>query len=88
MEGDTKPQFLGGLGEKLGGGSSVQQTADGEFGELSYLLVEPLVCLETSSTHASRGGLRPAKYSGQAFAAGCPASWRVPALCTSEKVGP
>ena len=34
-EDDTKPQFLGGLGKELGGGSNVQQTAEEEFGELA-----------------------------------------------------
>ena len=42
-EDDTKPQFLGGLGEEVGGGSSLQQTAEEEFGELSFLLGEPQV---------------------------------------------
>ena len=42
-EDGTKPQLLGGLGEKVGGGSSLQQTAEEEFGELSFLLGEPQV---------------------------------------------
>ena len=36
-------QLLGGLGEEVGGGSSLQQTAEEEFGELSFLLGEPQV---------------------------------------------
>ena len=39
----TKPQLLGGLGEEVGGGSSLQQTAEEEFGELYFLLGEPQV---------------------------------------------
>ena len=41
-EDGTKPQLLGGLGEEVGGGSSLQQTAQ-EFGELFFLLGEPQV---------------------------------------------
>ena len=40
----TKPQLLlGGLGEEGGGGSSLQQMIEEEFGELSFLLGEPQV---------------------------------------------
>ena len=42
-EDGTKPQLLSGLGEEVGGGSSLQQTAEEEFGELSFLLGEPQV---------------------------------------------
>ena len=42
-EGSTKPQLLGGLGEEGGGGSSLQQMVEEEFGELSFLLGEPQV---------------------------------------------
>ena len=42
-EDGTKPQLLGGLGEEVGGGSSLQQTAEEEFGELYFLLGEPQV---------------------------------------------
>ena len=38
-EDGTKPQLLGGLGEEVGGGSSLQQTAE----ELSFLSGEPQV---------------------------------------------
>ena len=56
-EDGTKPQLLGGLGEgglgeEVGGGSSLQQTAEEEFGQLSFLLGEPQVCLETSTDAA------------------------------------
>ena len=40
-EDGTKPQLLGGLGEEGGGGSSLQQMVEEEFGELSFLLGEP-----------------------------------------------
>ena len=43
-EDGTKPQLLGGLGEEGGGGSSLQQMVEEEFGELSFLLGEPQVC--------------------------------------------
>ena len=39
----TQPQLLGGLGEEGGGGSSLQQMVEEEFGELSFLLGEPQV---------------------------------------------
>ena len=52
-EDGTKPQLLGGLGEEVGGGSSLQQTAEEEFGQLSFLLGEPQVCLETSTDAAA-----------------------------------
>ena len=42
-EDGTKPQLLGGLGEEGGGGSSLQQMVEEEFGELSFLLGEPQV---------------------------------------------
>ena len=42
-ENGTKPQLLGGLGEEGGGGSSLQQMVEEEFGELSFLLGEPQV---------------------------------------------
>ena len=42
-EDDTKPQLLGGLGEEVGRGSSLQQMVEEEFGELSFLLGEPQV---------------------------------------------
>ena len=42
-EDGTKPQLLGGLGEEVGGGSSLQQMVEEEFGELSFLLGEPQV---------------------------------------------
>ena len=42
-EDGTKPQLLGGLGEEAGGGSSLQQMVEEEFGELSFLLGEPQV---------------------------------------------
>ena len=48
-----KPQFLGGLGEELGEGSSVQQTAEEEFGELSIMLGDPHICLEISTDAAA-----------------------------------
>ena len=52
-EDDTKPQLLGGLGEEVGGGSSLQQTAEEGFGEFYFLLGEPQVCLETSTDAAA-----------------------------------
>ena len=52
-EDGTKPQLLGGLGEEVGGGSSLQQTAEEEFGQLCFLLGEPQVCLETSTDAAA-----------------------------------
>ena len=52
-EDGTKPQLPGGLGEEVGGGSSLQQTAEEEFGQLSFLLGEPQVCLETSTDAAA-----------------------------------
>ena len=52
-EDGTKPQLLGGLGEEVGGGFSLQQTAEEEFGQLSFLLGEPQVCLETSTDAAA-----------------------------------
>ena len=42
-EDGTKPRLLGGLGEEGGGGSSLQQIVEKEFGELSFLLGEPQV---------------------------------------------
>ena len=39
----TKPQLLGSLGEEGGGGSSLQQMVEEEFGEFSFLLGEPQV---------------------------------------------
>ena len=42
-EDGTQPQLLGGLGEEGGGGSSLQQMVEEEFGELSFLLGEPQV---------------------------------------------
>ena len=43
-EDGIKPaQLLGGLGEEVGGGSSLQQTSEEEFGELSFVLGEPQV---------------------------------------------
>ena len=42
-EDGTKPQLLSGLGEEGGGGSSLQQMVEEEFGELSFLLGEPQV---------------------------------------------
>ena len=42
-EDGTKPQLLGGLGEEGGGGSSLQQMVEEEFGELSFLLGEPQI---------------------------------------------
>ena len=42
-EDGTKPQLLGGLDEEVGGGSSLQQMVEEEFGELSFLLGEPQV---------------------------------------------
>ena len=42
-EDGTKPQLLGGLGEEVRGASSLQQTAEEELGELSFLLGEPQV---------------------------------------------
>ena len=42
-EDGTMPQLLGGLAEEVGGGSSLQQTAEKEFDESSFLLGEPQV---------------------------------------------
>ena len=42
-EDGTKAQLMSGLGEEVGGGSSLQQMGEEEFGELSFLLGEPYV---------------------------------------------
>ena len=42
-EDGTQPQLLGGLGGEVGGSPSLQQMAEEEFGELSFLLGEPQV---------------------------------------------
>ena len=47
----TKPQLLGGLGEEGGGGSSLQQMVEEEFGELSFLLGEPQVQYSTNGNN-------------------------------------
>ena len=49
-EDGTKPQLLGGLGEEGGGGSSLQQMVEEEFGELSFLLGEPQVQYNSDNT--------------------------------------
>ena len=51
-EDGTKPQLLGGLGEEVGGGSSLQQTAEQEFIELSFLLGEPQVQYRDNTVHS------------------------------------
>ena len=46
-EDDAEPQFLGSLGDEPGEGSSVQQLAEEEFGEIAFLLGEPHDCIQT-----------------------------------------
>ena len=50
-EDGTKPQLVGGLGEEGGGGSSLQQMVEEEFGELSFLLGEPQVQYSTNGNN-------------------------------------
>ena len=51
-EGDAEPQFLRSLGDELGEGSSVQQSAEDEFGEIAFLLGEPHDCIQTPTDAA------------------------------------
>ena len=51
-EDDAEPQFLGSLGDEPGEGSSVQQSAEVEFGEIAFLLGEPHDCIQTPTDAA------------------------------------
>ena len=57
-EDGTKPQLLGGLGEEVGGGSSLQQTAEEEFGKLSFLLGEPQVQYSDNTDSTNGNNIR------------------------------
>ena len=57
-EDGTKPQLLGGLGEEVGGGSRLQQTAEEEFGELSFLLGEPQVQYSDNTDSTNGNNIR------------------------------
>ena len=87
---DTESQYLGGLGDELGECSSEQQPVEQESGKLTFLLGEPLYPNTDgrSSCFAETGRIQPAKHSGKALAASCPACGRVPPLCAPQKVGP
>ena len=91
-EHDAEPQFLGSLGDELGEGSSVQQSAEEEFGEIAFLLGEPHDCIQTPTDAAvallKQTESNPPKHSGQALAASCSACGRVPSLYASQEVGP
>ena len=57
-EDGTKPHLLGGLGEEVGGGSNLQQTAEEEFGELSFLLGEPQVQYSDNTDSTNGNNIR------------------------------
>ena len=57
-EDGTKPQLLDGPGEEVGGGSSLQQTAEEEFGELSFLLGEPQVQYSDNTDSTNGNNIR------------------------------
>ena len=64
-EDDAEPQFLGSLDDEPGEGSSVQQPAEDEFGEIAFLLGELHdYCIQTP-TDAAVALLEHAEYSPQ-----------------------
>ena len=57
-EDGNKPQLLGGLGEGVGGGSSLQQTAEEEFGDFYFLLGEPQVQYSDNTDSTNGNNIR------------------------------